>query len=161
MKYNFGQFKIVTLRESHPDFECVNPEHAAAYWRDHIATMDIYDPDKEHLAVLLLNTRLRVIGHHIVTIGTLDTCLCHPREVMRPVIVGNACAFIIMHNHPSGYTSPSESDIRMTREIVKAGDIMRIEMIDHVIVSREFRDSIPVHCSLKELGFTYKHDNAQ
>jgi DNA repair protein RadC len=99
--------------------------------------------------VLLLNTRRRVKGHQLVTIGTLDTILMHPREVFRVAIIAAAAAIVIMHNHPSGDPTPSEADIKVTRDLIRAGQLMKIEVLDHVIVGN------PARCSLRELGYFY------
>jgi hypothetical protein len=77
--------------------QCDTPDKAAAYWQIHIATHPYYNPECECLAVLLLNTRRRVKGHHIVSIGSQDSILVHPREVYRLAIITAACAVIVMH----------------------------------------------------------------
>src|SRR3954463_7085168 len=100
-----------------PVRECVaaemidTPERAAEYWRDNIPQAEWYDPAKEAVVVLILNTRRRIIGHNLVTLGSLDTCLISPREVFRPAIVAAGHCIVLMHNHPSGDASPSEADI--------------------------------------------------
>jgi DNA repair protein RadC len=74
---------------------CETPDHAAEYWRLHIATHPYFDPERECFVVLLLNTRKRVKGHQLVTIGLMDTLLVHPREVFRTAIVGCASAIVL------------------------------------------------------------------
>jgi len=95
------EYKVTTLREC-PTPEamqhCETPDKAADYWRMHIATHPHFNPECECLAVLILNTRRRVKGHHLVSIGTQDTILVHPREIFRVAIVTAACAVIVMHN---------------------------------------------------------------
>jgi DNA repair protein RadC len=101
--FNPKEFKILALREC-PVPEamliCDTPQCAADYWRLHIATDMRFNPEAECLAVLLLNTRRRVKGHQLVTIGTMDTLLVHPREVFRSAIIACASAIVLMHNHP-------------------------------------------------------------
>ena len=116
----------------------------------HIAGSPQFNPECECFVVLILNTRRRVKGHHLVSIGTMDTILVHPREVFRTALVSNASAIVIMHNHPSGEPQPSEADIKVTRDLIRAGQLMKIEVLDHVIVGR------PTHSSLRELGFFYQ-----
>jgi DNA repair protein RadC len=82
-------------------------------------------------------------------VGTLDTLLAHPREIFRTAIAAAASAILVMHNHPSGEPEPSEADIRLTRDLIRAGQLLRIDVLDHVIVGQ------PTHCSLKDLGFFY------
>jgi DNA repair protein RadC len=81
-----------------------------------------------------LNTRRRVKGHHIVSIGSQDSILVHPREVYRVAIITAACAVVVMHNHPSGESTPSEADIKVTRDLIRAGQLLKMEVLDHVIV---------------------------
>jgi hypothetical protein len=99
------EWKIVSLRECPtPDTmqHCETPEQAAAYWNTHIASHPYFNSECECLVVFILNTRRRIKGHYLVSIGTMDTILCHPREVFRLAIMASASAIIICHNHPSG-----------------------------------------------------------
>jgi hypothetical protein len=99
------EWKIVSLRECPtPDTmqHCETPDQAAAYWKTHIATHPYFNSECECLVVFILNTRRRIKGHYLVSIGTMDTILCHPREVFRLAIMASASAIIIAHNHPSG-----------------------------------------------------------
>jgi hypothetical protein len=99
------EWKIVSLREC-PMPEnmerCETPDEAAAYWRAHIPDHPYFNPECECLVVLILNTRRRIKGHYLVSIGTLDTILCHPREIFRLAVMASAAAIVIAHNHPSG-----------------------------------------------------------
>lgn len=90
--------------------------------------------DREHFGVLLLNTLHRIIGIHTVTIGVLNGSLVHPREVFKPAILGSAAALILFHNHPSGDPTPSGEDRKVTRQLVKAGQVIGIPVLDHVII---------------------------
>lgn len=131
------EYKVVSLREC-PTPEtlqlCETPDKAADYWRLNVATHPYFNPDCECLVVLLLNTRKRVKGHQLVTIGTNDTLLVHPREIFRAAVIANAAAIIVAHNHPSGDPSPSEADIKVTRDLIRAGQLLKIELLDHVII---------------------------
>lgn len=126
---------------------CDTPDKAAQYWRFHVAQNPHYDPERENLAVLLVNTRRRVKGHQIVSIGTHDTILVHPLTVFRLAVATSAAALILMHNHPSGESAPSEADIKVTRDLIRAGQLLKIEVLDHVVMGN------PKHTSLRELGF--------
>jgi DNA repair protein RadC len=131
------EYKVTALREC-PTPEsmqlCDTPDKAADYWRLHIAGHEHFRPECECLAVLLLNTRQRVKGHHLVSIGTMDTILVHPREIFRLAIFTAASALIAMHNHPSGESTPSQADIKVTRDLIRAGQLLKMELLDHVIV---------------------------
>ena len=147
------EYKIVPLRECQPAdqmFLCDTPDLAAAYWRANVASNPLLNSDCECMAVLILNTRRRIKGHYIVSVGTLDTLLVHPREIFRLVImVGGAAAIVLAHNHPSGDPQPSEADIKVTRELIRAGQLLKIEVLDHVIIGN------PGHSSLRSLGYFY------
>jgi DNA repair protein RadC len=106
----------------------------------------------ESLVCLVLNTRRDIMGHFLVATGLLDTILCHAREVYRPAIVANASAIIIMHNHPSGDATPSEADIKVTRDLIRAGQLLKIDLIDHVIMGTATAEH-PGHQSLRALGY--------
>lgn len=150
-----GEFRVLTLREL-PDEACKlcdNAEQAANYWRDHIATHDRHNPDVESFYVLTLSTRRKVTGYFLVAHGTLDTILVHPREVFRPAILANAAAIICMHNHPSGDPSPSEADIKVTRDLIRAGQLLKVELLDHVIMGTPAPERVRHWVSLRELGY--------
>jgi DNA repair protein RadC len=144
------EYKVVALRECPLPEQmriCDTPDTAADYWRLNVATNPYFNPECECFVVLLLNTRRRVKGHQLVTIGTLDTLLVHPREVFKVAVVSSAAAVVLMHNHPSGDPTPSEADIKVTRDLIRAGQLMKIDVLDHVIVGH------PNRCSLRELGY--------
>jgi DNA repair protein RadC len=110
----------------------------------------------EMFHVLLLNTRRRLIGKPAkIADGTLDTILVHPREVFRPAIEANAAAVVLVHNHPSGDPTPSEADIKVTRDLIRAGQLLKIEVLDHVIIGRATQERPKDYVSLRELGYFY------
>lgn len=116
------------------------------YWDAHIATGPYFNSECECLAVLLLNARREIRGHQLLSIGVQDAVLWHPREVFRGAIAAAASALVLMHNHPSGDPSPSHEDVRATRDLVQAGKLLRIRVLDHVIIGAR------CHASLDELG---------
>lgn len=89
---------------------------------------------KEHFLIVLLNTRHRPIGVEVVSIGTLSASLVHPREVFRPAIVQAAASVILVHNHPSGDPTPSEDDLDITQRLRRVGEMVGIEVLDHLIL---------------------------
>jgi DNA repair protein RadC len=109
----------------------------------------------ESFQVLLLNTRRRLIRVEEISKGTLDTLLVHPREVFRAAIIAGAAAILLVHNHPSGDPTPSEADIKVTRDLIRAGQLLKIEVVDHVIIGRTSTDRAKDYSSLKELGYFY------
>ena len=92
------------------------------------------DEKQEHVIVLLLNTKNRVMQQSTVTKGTLDSSLLHPREVFREAIRHSASSIILAHNHPSGDPTPSNEDIQITKRLHQAGQLVGIDLLDHVII---------------------------
>ena len=101
----------------------------------------------ESFQVVLLNARKKLIRTEKISQGLLDTILVHPREVFRAAISANAAAIVLVHNHPSGDPTPSEADIKVTRDLIRAGQLLKIEVLDHVIMGN------PNHTSLRSLGY--------
>ena len=147
------EYKVVALRECLTPESlqmCDTPQKAADYWRMHVASNPYFNPECECFTVLLLNTRRRVKAHQIVSMGTHDTILVHPLTVFRLAVVTSAPALVLMHNHPSGESTPSEADIKVTRDLIRAGQLLKIEVLDHVIIGN------PNHSSLRELGYFFQ-----
>jgi DNA repair protein RadC len=109
----------------------------------------------ETFQVLLLNTRRRLIRAAEISDGTLDTLLVHPREVFEKAITAGAAAIVLVHNHPSGDPTPSEADIKVTRDLIRAGQLLKIEVLDHVIIGRATQERPKDYVSLRELGYFY------
>lgn len=103
---------------------------------------DIRSSKKEHFVVFYLDSRNQEIQREIVSIGTLNESLVHPREVFELAIKNNAASIILAHNHPSGNTEPSQADIEITKKLIHAGKILDIHIIDHVIVTEKMFSSI-------------------
>jgi DNA repair protein RadC len=92
------------------------------------------DKKKEHFQVLLLDTRSKLIKISEVSVGSLDTSVVHPREVFKEAISASAASVIFVHNHPSGDPSPSEDDIKLTERLCQAGEVIGIDVLDHIII---------------------------
>lgn len=103
--------------------------------------------DREKLLLCCLNTKNEPTNLNIVSIGSLNSSIVHPREVFKLAILGNSASIILFHNHPSGDTTPSKEDINITQRIKEAGKIIGIELIDHIILGDENK-----YISLKEKG---------
>ena len=126
------------------------PERIADLLREESRPQDV-----EQFRVVLLNTRRRLIGLETISQGTLDTILVHPREVFKRAIAANASAVVLVHNHPSGDPTPSEADIKVTRDLIRAGQLLKIEVLDHVILGRRTMERQKDFVSLRELGYFY------
>jgi DNA repair protein RadC len=127
-----------------------NPENVVRLLRARNLVTDV-----ETLQVLLLNTRRRLIRVEEVTDGTIDTLLVHAREVFRHAIAANASAIVLAHNHPSGDPAPSEADIKVTRDLIRAGQLLKIEVLDHIVIGRATEGRAKDYSSLRELGYFY------
>jgi DNA repair protein RadC len=98
----------------------------------------------ERFGVLLLDTRHRLIRARLLSVGSLDASLVHPREVFREAVAAGARAIVAFHNHPSGDPAPSEDDIALTRRLVAAGTLMGIDVVDHIVLADTH------YCSIRE-----------
>jgi DNA repair protein RadC len=94
----------------------------------------LQDEPTEVFAILCLTTKYRVIAYHEVSRGTLDSTLVHPREVFKAALLANAAAIIVCHNHPSGDPTPTVEDIEVTRRLAATGQVVGIEVVDHIVV---------------------------
>jgi len=106
-----------------------SPEDVAAVVRGQLK-----GKKKEHFLVLCLDTRNRLINHKLVSMGSLDTSIVHPREVFKEAVSSCAASVIFAHNHPSGDPEPSKEDVELTKRLAKAGEIIGIDVLDHIIV---------------------------
>lgn len=116
-----------------PDTEAppvTTPDRAADLLRP-----TVLDPERERFAAIYLTTRNHPIAVEVVSIGSLNASVVHPREVFRPAVAYGAAALILGHNHPSGDPTPSEEDLAITRRLVDAGRLLGIDVLDHLIVT--------------------------
>jgi len=112
------------------DLVLINAPHKAVE-----QTASIRKAKKENFIVLYLNARHQMIFKDTISVGSLSMNIVHPREVFQPAIEHLAYAIILIHNHPSGDPEPSESDLELTRDLIKAGDLLGIQVLDHIIVT--------------------------
>lgn len=143
----------MVLGESATPGLCENPAAAAAFWRQAVATATWFNPEQECGVVLHLNARRQIKSFKLAGIGNRDAILMDPVTVFREAVVASASAIVIMHNHPSGDPSPSQSDITVTRELTRCGQLLKIPVCDHVIMGATAPDRVQDYCSLRELGF--------
>jgi len=144
--YSIPGFRIALVRE--PGVKLAGrpqarvPAEAAAMLAQYIGEVD-----REVFVIAMLTIRHRVIGLHTVSVGCLTSSLVHPREVLKPAILSGSAAFLAAHNHPSGDPEPSAEDIALTRRLAAAGQLLGIELLDHVILGEAGR-----FVSLRERG---------
>ena len=106
---------------------------------------------KESLRVVLLDSKLRLLRVEQVSLGNLNECLAHPREILRPAVLHNAFAFILVHNHPSGDPAPSDADRRVTLRLAEAARMLQVTFFDHVILGSPSEHRAP-YFSFREAG---------
>jgi DNA repair protein RadC len=123
-----GRRTLVCRRRERP--QIANPRDAAELLIPQFGSRPV-----EHFGVVLLDTKHRVLRSTLLSVGTLDASIVHPREVFREATRGGAAAIVLFHNHPSGDPMPSEDDVALTRRLVHAGDLMGIAVLDHVILA--------------------------
>lgn len=146
-------FKLARLlvEEMHGDSPVLDePSRVADFLREENRQYQV-----EQFQAVLLNTRRRLIRVEQISQGTLDQILVHPREVFRSAIAANAAAIILVHNHPSGDPSPSEADVKTTRDIIRAGQLLKIDVLDHIIFGRNNNGTGKDYVSLRELGYFF------
>jgi DNA repair protein RadC len=105
----------------------------------------------ESLRVILLDTRYRLLHIEEVSLGSLNESIAHPREIFRPALTYSAYAVIVVHNHPSGDASPSQTDHSLTRRLAEAAELLQIKLLDHIIIGAPSEES-PGYFSFKEAG---------
>jgi DNA repair protein RadC len=123
-----GRRTLVRSRRERP--QIIEPRNAAEILIPQFGSKRV-----EHFGVLLLDTKHRVMRTSVVSVGSLDTSVVHPREVFREATMVGAAAMVLFHNHPSGDPAPSDDDLALTLRLVRAGELMGISVIDHVIVA--------------------------
>ena len=106
--------------------------------------------DQEHLRAVLLNTKNQVLGISQIYIGNVSASMVRPAEIFRPAIRENCPSIIVVHNHPSGDPTPSAEDVVVTRQLVKAGNLLGIDVLDHVVIGNGNR-----FISLKQKGLGF------
>lgn len=123
------------------------PEAAASVLREEFRGLD-----REQFMVLLLSTKNTIIKRVKVSEGTLNASLVEPRETFKEAFTNSAAAIILAHNHPSGDPTPSSEDIAITKKLVKAGELLNINVLDHIIIGQRTQGRAQDYVSLKELG---------
>jgi len=128
------------------------PEEIARAHRSIIEKRPEYDSEVEQFSAFFLNVRNEIKGAQIVTKGTLNASLVHAREVFRPAVAMASAAIVIAHNHPSGNHNPSPEDLKVTRDLIAAGKVLGIKVLDHVIMGKLLAGQHSSFLSLRESG---------
>lgn len=129
--YNIDSKKITSPKEAYSIINTV---------------LDLENEAVEKFGILSLTTKNEIAGIHIISVGSLNTSIVHPREVFKAAIMNNSSALILFHNHPSGDPTSSREDIEVTKRLTEAGKILGIDVLDHVIIGED------KYFSLKDKG---------
>ncbi len=135
---------LPTVRETN-GAKCTTPEDVVR------ELADLRTAAQECFVTITLDSKNRIIDKHLVTIGTLNASLAHPREVFRTAIMDAAASIILAHNHPSGDSTPSAEDVRVTRQLVEVARHVEIPILDHIIIGRG-TETCDGYISLRETG---------
>jgi DNA repair protein RadC len=126
---------MVYLKDS--KIKVTGAKEVAKVFQDILALEDKIDQEKEHYYVCHLNCRSQILMVELVSIGILSRAVVHPRETFRRAVIAGSASIIIAHNHPSGETEPSDEDIKITRVMHEAGQILGINLLDHIIFTKD------------------------
>jgi len=144
--YSIPGFRIALVREPGVKL-ATRPQIRVPAEATPMLAQYIGEADREVFVIAMLTIRHRVLGLHTVSVGCLTSSLVHPREVLKPAILSGSAAFLAAHNHPSGDPEPSAEDIALTRRLAAAGQLLGIELLDHLILGEAGR-----FVSLRERG---------
>lgn len=132
MSYNISIVKIQMVKEGNLFLDDERLANSASVF---LAMKKFYaGADRESLVVLCVDTKNRITAMNVASVGILNGSMVHPREVFKPAILANAAAIILVHNHPSGDPAPSPEDRKVTQNILEAGKIMNIALLDHIVI---------------------------
>ncbi len=145
-RINIYSVKQVKEKGGLYDLEGINVNSPADGYGVIQTVLDLNNESVEKFGILNLNTRNKISGIHVISVGTLNSTMVHPREVFKAAMLNNSASIILFHNHPSGDPTPSAEDITLTKRLVEAGKIMGIQVLDHLIVGDG------KYCSIREAG---------
>jgi DNA repair protein RadC len=132
-EYAIKRTYVGRVGEDSAMYQVKEPDSVDTYLR----ALDLHTKEQEEITVLFLDTKKHIKGYQTVSRGLLDRTYGHPREVFRAAIMNGCSQIILIHNHPSGDTSPSFGDLRLTRRMVEAGVTVGIAVLDHIIVAED------------------------
>jgi DNA repair protein RadC len=136
-RYNITlTFSLVNEGPFNQEEQCGRADQVADYMK---GAFDSH-PEQEAFWVIILDRKNRAKGRQLITLGTQNNSLVHPREVFRAAVIGGAAAIVCVHNHPSGDPSPSAADVQVTRQLREASKTLNIELVDHVIIGNKASD---------------------
>ena len=142
-RINFYTLKMI--KEDSMPYEAPVIKSPAEVYQAAKLLLGLHEKPQEHFCIFCLNTKNKIAGVHTVSIGSLNSTIVHPREVYKAAMLNNAAAIICIHNHPSGDPEPSRDDIETTKRLVDAGNILGIDVLDHIIIGDGRYTSLKEH----------------
>ena len=140
-------YSLRLVKESAGNYDIQSPVSSpGAVYKAACDILELHEQPNEVFAILCLNTKNKIAGAHIISQGSLNSSIVHPREVFKAAILNNANAIIMLHNHPSGDPTPSREDIEVTKRLIEAGTLLGINVFDHVVIGDG------TYISMKEKG---------
>jgi hypothetical protein len=131
---DYPEIQFLSVRRFKGAFFLDAPDMMTLFWIKHVESADWFCPDKECVVSIVLDTLFQVKAFHLVAIGTLNQVVFEPREILRPAVAVSGTKCLVLHNHPSGDASPSDDDVLITWRLIRAGQILGIPMVDHVVI---------------------------
>ena len=126
-------YKLKMIKEDTVEYSTTikSPDDVTALARE---VLEMHEMAEENFIILCLNARNKITGIHTISIGSLNASIVHPREVFKAALLNNANGIICLHNHPSGDPKPSKNDAEITHRLINAGNILGINVLDHIII---------------------------
>ena len=127
----------IKIKEKYKKIKVKNAHQIGKILQDILESEDEIDRDKEHFWAICFNSRNNIVRIDLIGLGTVNAGLVHPRETFRPAVASSAVSIIVAHNHPSGDTEPSEADLKITKRLKEAGNILGIDLLDSLIITKD------------------------
>jgi len=144
---DYSEIQFFSVRRFKGAFFIDAPEMMTLFWTKHVESAAWFCPDKECVVSIVLDILFQVKAFHLVAIGSVKEVLFEPREILRPAVALSGANCVVLHNHPRGDATPSHDDVLITWRLIRAGQILGIPIVDHVIIGENchysFRENQP------------------
>jgi DNA repair protein RadC len=153
MRINYYKTKMVLVKENgmnykvDDDFQVTDPEKIAKLIYD---VFELQGEMQEHLIVICLDTKNKIIAVKTAFVGSLNKSVVHPREIFNFALLSSSASIIVAHNHPSGDVRPSQQDISVTKRLSEVGELIGIELLDHIIIGNQYDELDVKYLSMRE-----------
>jgi DNA repair protein RadC len=148
MKKSFGKYELILVKEGKIPYEFDKDITSPSILYDTVKSLQLENKAEEEMHLICLDTKNHPIAEFLISRGSLNSSIVHPREVFKRAVLANACSIILIHNHPSGNPRPSSNDIEITRRLSKCGEILDVKILDHIIVGEGTYYSMKEECDM-------------